>query len=51
MHAYPACLNVFPYIVVHCRPVICLLNNLIGLYTAMMSYYGGVVYKFKYLKL
>jgi len=51
MHAHPVCLNIFLYIVVHYRPVIYLLNNLIGLYTARISYYMGVVYKFKYLKL
>jgi len=51
MYAYPTYLNVFPYVVVYYRPVICLLNNLIGLYIARMSYYKGVIYKFKYLKL
>jgi hypothetical protein len=50
-HAYPAYLNIFSYVVVYYRPVIRLLNNLIGLYTARMSYYRGVVYKFEYLKL
>jgi len=44
-------LNVFSYIVMHCRPVVCLLNNLISLRTARMSYYRGIVYEFKYLKL
>jgi len=51
MHVHPVYLNVFPYIVMHCRLVIYLLNDLIGLRTARMSYYKGVVYKFKYLKL
>jgi len=50
-HVYPVCSNVFPYIVVYYRLVIYLLNNLIGLCIARMSYYRGVVYKFKYLKL
>jgi len=51
MHAYPICLNVFPYVVMYRRLVICSLNDFIGLCTARMSYYRGVVYKFKYLKL
>jgi hypothetical protein len=49
-HVYPAYLNIFLYIVVYYRLVIRLLNNLIGLYIARMSYYRGVVYKFEYLK-
>jgi len=51
MHVYSACLNVFLYIVVYCRLVVYLLNNLISLYTARMPCYRGVVYKSKYLKL
>jgi len=51
MHAYSVCLNVFLYVVIHYRLVIYLLNDLIGLRTARMSCYRGVVYKFKYLKL
>jgi hypothetical protein len=51
IYVYPIYLNIFLYIVVHYRLVIYLLNNLIGLYIARMSYYRGVVYKFKYLKL
>jgi len=51
MHVYPIYLNIFLYIVVHYRLVVCLSNNLISLYIAKMSYYRGVVYKFKYLKL
>jgi len=51
MYVHPIYLNIFPYIVVHYRPVIYLLNNLIGLYMARISYYRGVIYKFKYLKL
>jgi len=50
-HAHPICLNIFLYIVVHYRPVIYLLNNLISFYIARISYYREVVYKFKYLKL
>jgi len=33
------------------RPVIYLLDNLIGLYIARVPYYRGIVYEFKYLKL
>jgi len=51
MHVYPACLNVFLYVVVYYRLVVYLLNNLIGLYMARMPYYRGVVYEIKYLKL
>jgi len=51
MYVYPAYLNVFLYIVVYYRLVICLLNNFISLYTARMPYYREVVYKIKYLKL
>jgi len=51
MHAYPICLNVFLYIVMHYRLVICLLDNFISLYTARIPYYWEVVYKIKYLKL
>jgi len=35
----------------HYRPVVYLLNNLIGLYIVRVPYYRGVVYKIKYLKL
>ena len=42
MHAHPIYLNVFLYIVVHYRLVVYLLNNLISLYTARMSYYKEV---------
>jgi len=51
MYAHPVYLNVFLYIVVHYRLVVYLLNNLIGLCTARMPYYRGVIYKIKYLKL
>jgi len=51
MYARSAGSNVFLYVVVHYRPVVCSLNNLISLYTARMSCYRGIVYKFKYLKL
>jgi len=51
MHAYSICSNIFSYIVVHYRLVIYSLNDLISLCTARMSYYRGVIYKFKYLKL
>jgi len=51
MHAHPICLNIFLYIVVHYRLVVYSLNNLIGLRTARMPYYKGVVYEIKYLKL
>jgi len=51
MHAHPICLNVFSYIVMHYRLVVCSLNNFISLCTARMPYYREVVYKFKYLKL
>jgi len=50
-YVYPACLNIFLYIVVHYRLVIYSLNNLISLYMARIFYYREVVYKFKYLKL
>jgi len=50
-YAYPVYLNVFLYIVVHYRLVVCLLNDFISLYMARMSYYRGVVYKFEYIKL
>jgi hypothetical protein len=50
IYAYPAYSNVFPYIVVYYRPVIHSLNNLIGFCIARISYYRGIVYKFKYLK-
>jgi hypothetical protein len=33
------------------RLVVYLLNNLISLYIARMSYYRGIIYKYKYLKL
>jgi len=51
MHAYSVGLNVFSYIVVYYRLVVCSLNNLISLCMARMSYYRGIVYKFEYLKL
>jgi len=51
VYIYPIYLNIFLYIVVYYRPVIYLLNDLISLYIARMSYYKGVIYKFKYLKL
>jgi len=51
MHVYPIYLNIFLYVVVYYRPVICLLNNLISLYIARIPYYRGVVYEIKYLKL
>jgi len=43
-------LDVFSHIAVHYRLVIRLLNYLIRLRTARVSYYRRVVYKFKYLK-
>jgi len=43
-------LNIFSHIVIHYRPVICLLDYLIHFYTARMSRYRKVVYKFEYLK-
>ena len=51
MYARSAYLNVFSYVVVHYRPVVYLLNNLISLRTARMSYYRGIIYEFEYLKL
>jgi len=51
MHVYSICLNIFLYIVVNYRPVVCLLNNLISLRMARMSYYRGIIYEFEYLKL
>jgi len=51
MHARFIGSNVFLYIVVHYRLVVYLLNNFISLYTARMSCYRGIVYKFEYLKL
>jgi len=50
-HTHSICLNVFLYIVMHYRLVVCLLNNFISLYIAKVPYYKRVVYKFKYLKL
>jgi hypothetical protein len=50
-YVYSIYSNIFLYIVMHYRLVIRLLNNLIGLYIARISYYRGIVYKFKYLKL
>jgi len=50
MHTYSACLNVFLYIVVHYRLVVCLLNNFISFRTARVPYYRGVIYEFEYLK-
>jgi len=51
IHVYPVCLNVFLYIVVYYRLVVYLLNDFISLCTARISYYRGVIYEFKYLKL
>jgi len=51
MYVHPACLNVFLYVVIYYRPVVYLLNNLIGLYMARMPRYRGVIYKIEYLKL
>jgi len=51
MYAYSVYLNVFLYIVMHYRLVIYSLNDLISFCMARMSYYRGVIYKFKYLKL
>jgi len=51
MYIHPICLNVFSYIVMYYRLVVCLLNNFIGLYTARIPYYREVIYKIKYLKL
>ena len=51
IYIYPIYLNIFPYIVVYYRLVIYLLNNLIGLRISRMSYYRGIIYNFKYLKL
>jgi len=50
-YVYSVCLNVFLYVVVYYRLVICLLNDLISLYMARMSCYRGVIYEFEYLKL
>jgi len=51
IHVYSIYLNVFLYIAIYYKLVIYSLNNLIGLYTARMPYYRGIIYKFKYLKL
>ena len=51
LYTYSIYLNIFLYIVVHYRPVVYSLNNLISLYIARISYYRRVVYKFEYLKL
>ena len=51
MNARSVRLDIFLYIVVHYKPVICLLNYLIRLYAAKISCYRRVIYKFKYLKL
>jgi hypothetical protein len=51
MTIYSIYLNVFLYVVVYYRLVVYSLNNLISLYIARMSYYKGIVYKFKHLKL
>jgi len=50
-HVYSAYLNVFLYVVVYYRLVICLLNNLVSFYIARISYHREVIYKFKYFKL
>jgi len=50
-HARSTGSNVFLYIVVHYRPVVYSLNNLISLRTARISYYRGIIYEFEYLKL
>jgi hypothetical protein len=44
-------LDIFLYIVIHYRPVICSLNYFIYFYMARMSCYRRVINKFKYLKL
>jgi len=51
MYACSTGSNVFLYIVIYYRLVVYSLNNLISLYIARMSYYRGIMYKFKYLKL
>jgi len=51
MFIYSIYLNVFLYVVIYYRLAVYLLNNLISLYTARISYYRGIVYKFEYLKL
>jgi hypothetical protein len=43
--------DIFSYIVVYYRPVICSLNYFICFYTAKISYYKRIIYKFKYFKL
>jgi hypothetical protein len=50
MYAYSIYLNVFLYIVIYYRLVVSLLNNLISLCIARISYYRGIVYKFEYFK-
>ena len=50
MDIYFICLNILPHIVIYYGPVIRLLNYLICLYTARMSCYKKIIYKFKYLK-
>src|ERR1700679_807900 len=50
VNAYSAYLNIFLYIVIYYRLVICSLNYLIHFYMARISYYRRVIYKFKYLK-
>ena len=44
-------INILSHIVVHYRLIIYLLDYFIYLYTAKISYYKRVIYKFKYLKL
>jgi len=51
MHVYSIGSNIFSYIVVYYRLVVCSLNNLISFRTARMSCYRGIIYKFEYLKL
>jgi len=50
MHAHPVYSNVFSYVVMHHRLVVCSSNNFISFCMARVPCYRGVVYKFKYLK-
>ena len=50
-YRYSIYLDIFLYIVVYYRLIICLLYYLIYLYIARISYYRRVIYKFKYFKL
>ena len=47
---HSAYLDILLYIVIHYRLVVYLLNYFICHYTARMSCYRKVIYKFKYLK-